>query len=208
MTRMGTQQGTLGSPPQVRGIPHGLPLPSREGGITPAGAGHTGHGNRGSSARGDHPRRCGAYGIMILVVSIATGSPPQVRGILDENGNATRNFGITPAGAGHTHHVSASPQSIRDHPRRCGAYASLHSLSIRLWGSPPQVRGIPNPVCLIRYHLGITPAGAGHTEPREASDIGLGDHPRRCGAYFYTDSVSPTVQGSPPQVRGIRFSSM
>ena len=53
--------------------------------------------------------------------------------------------GITPAGAGKTLHSSAIVCSIGDHPRRCGENDDGDISRLRDIGSPPQVRGKPQP---------------------------------------------------------------
>ena len=197
-----------GSPPQVRGIPKTcLPLLVSIG-ITPAGAGHTATKRASSLPIWDHPRRCGAYAFFAVFLPNAPGSPPQVRGIPGSRVATRCMAGITPAGAGHTRWFMSTMVAFRDHPRRCGAYTSQHLGGLRWQGSPPQVRGI---LYHFRFNLsltGITPAGAGHTSADDTSRKNYRDHPRRCGAYWAVACQQLFQKGSPPQVRGIRFSSM
>ena len=75
------QNHSMGSPPQVRGIPVSIGIVSFVSGITPAGAGHTIPQNLLDVRRWDHPRRCGAYKRFIPKQQTCQGSPPQVRGI-------------------------------------------------------------------------------------------------------------------------------
>ena len=139
---------------------------------------------------------------MVLNMSTA-GSPPQVRGILSSSDDTSNMFGITPAGAGHTDWQTQLHMRIRDHPRRCGAYASFDNFMRSLLGSPPQVRGIQMKNLGFKVVRGITPAGAGHTIDNDFHLIASWDHPRRCGAYPSSVTAYATVPGSPPQVRGI-----
>ena len=76
------QNHSMGSPPQVRGIPVSIGIVSFVSGITPAGAGHTIPQNLLDVRRWDHPRRCGAYCNLRVKKCLEPGSPPQVRGIL------------------------------------------------------------------------------------------------------------------------------
>ena len=152
------------------------------------------------------------------------GSPPQVRGIRSVYARRIRLFGITPAGAGHTLSKIDSLLSLRDHPRRCGAYLLSTSPNCFLVGSPPQVRGIlplspaTKPIFegsppqvrgildrgkMAKSFDGITPAGAGHTCIDRNCELRIRDHPRRCGAYHPAKSARCPALGSPPQVRGI-----
>ena len=112
-----------GSPPQVRGK-HARSFASTSAdGITPAGAGKTGGKDRSGVSNGDHPRRCGENVCRRNICMSFAGSPPQVRGKLDESVLTAIFYGITPAGAGKTPLIvfqSTAPG-----------------------GSPPQVRGKP-----------------------------------------------------------------
>ena len=151
----------LGSPPQVRGKQKAAALNYLPIGITPAGAGKTGGKDRSGVSNGDHPRRCGENVCRRNICMSFAGSPPQVRGKLDESVLTAIFYGITPAGAGKTPLIvfqSTAPG-----------------------GSPPQVRG---------KHLGgapysksprITPAGAGKTVRTGRRSRFSRDHPRRCG---------------------------
>ena len=91
-----------GSPPQVRGKrieSANVPPYDR---ITPAGAGKTGEASPRSQAMTDHPRRCGENMIPPCRLCVNTGSPPQVRGKRDTDGQTADVTGITPADAGKT----------------------------------------------------------------------------------------------------------
>ena len=70
--------------------------------ITPAGAGKTGFRMRFNYRFEDHPRRCGENAPLVHSTSITLGSPPQVRGKLEDALNSGSLVGITPAGAGKT----------------------------------------------------------------------------------------------------------
>ena len=69
-----------GSPPQVRGKLKAECERLFELGITPAGAGKTGHDNTFAVATPDHPRRCGENWRYPASRQAISGSPPQVRG--------------------------------------------------------------------------------------------------------------------------------
>ena len=71
-------------------------------------------------------------------------------------------------------------------------------------GSPPQVRGKRRLLSLPEAICRITPAGAGKTQGRNVIAGINGDHPRRCGENSSSDALSPSLAGSPPQVRGKR----
>ena len=90
------------SPPQVRGKrieSANVPPYDR---ITPAGAGKTNCPARRARLAVDHPRRCGENMIPPCRLCVNTGSPPQVRGKRDTDGQTADVTGITPADAGKT----------------------------------------------------------------------------------------------------------
>ena len=110
-----------GSPPQVRGKRH----------------------KNTTFAEGteDHPRRCGENCTSLVFCCNNAGSPPQVRGKHWHSGAFSRLKGITPAGAGKTASLLHRCSPPQDHPRRCGENTIPTALTLRLPGSPPQVRG-------------------------------------------------------------------
>ena len=156
-----------GSPPQVRGklrSRDARALPFR---ITPAGAGKTWGFSFPFDVYKDHPRRCGENRMMMSIVGIKLGSPPQVRGKLGGREHSGFKRGITPAGAGKTWGAPDVSIVSRDHPRRCGENRGAYLRGSAGIGSPPQVRGKPvaNNNQIVQGR--ITPAGAGKTHPRQ-----------------------------------------
>ena len=111
----------------------------------------------------DHPRRCGENFRAGGKAQCPAGSPPQVRGKLDDETAPIVRYRITPAGAGKTRHARRGDGNRQDHPRRCGEnHASISTPDV-VPGSPPQVRGKPGYTDEAKKPLGITPAGAGKT---------------------------------------------
>ena len=53
-------------------------------------------------------------------MTVAKGSPPQVRGKPPEDFPKAAAFRITPAGAGKTKELEKVKIPLKDHPRRCG----------------------------------------------------------------------------------------
>ena len=194
-----------GSPPQVRGKQEYRQTQDRETGITPAGAGKTSTASRNQIGTWDHPRRCGENDFFEIIGYVRIGSPPQVRGKRHMGTSPDGRYGITPAGAGKTLLRRHCKHHTQDHPRRCGENAVDYSAVYLYIGSPPQVRGKPCRCTALRKRCRITPAGAGKTFlPLGMSRISR-DHPRRCGENHYTCFVRSANIGSPPQVRGKRF---
>ena len=91
-----------GSPPQVRGKRRRSRWVLNHDRITPAGAGKTVEGRRQNIYIQDHPRRCGENEFLSKRLLVDSGSPPQVRGKLDQIRCERIAQRITPAGAGKT----------------------------------------------------------------------------------------------------------
>ena len=109
---------------------------------------------------------------------------------------------ITPAGAGKTISYQPMPRQSEDHPRRCGENTDSGRICCCYVGSPPQVRGKLGDKSNQSAPFGITPAGAGKTEPATVCVSFFQDHPRRCGENVSSIAALLLFRGSPPQVRG------
>ena len=110
------------------------------------------------------------------------GSPPHMRGKVDEYIYAYRFAGITPAYA------------------RKSETAAGHSTAGS--GSPPHMQGKEMPKGLVHRAAGITPAYAGKSLRRCRSAASCRDHPRICGEKRCSCVTSPHTNGSPPHMRG------
>ena len=94
--------GISGSPPRMRGKPsRGRNIYARNG-ITPADAGKTESQNPITPAQKDHPRGCGENTCRGHRRRKTKGSPPRMRGKLQEVRLRLSRTGITPADAGKT----------------------------------------------------------------------------------------------------------
>ena len=93
---------TTGSPPQVRGKRDIRSDQDNRNRITPAGAGKTEESWIHPGSSRDHPRRCGENRCRRERDCDDSGSPPQVRGKLNNGSVAVILPRITPAGAGKT----------------------------------------------------------------------------------------------------------
>ena len=174
-------------------------------GITPAGAGKTKTNQRTVKHDEDHPRRCGENSSLRPTQRVFSGSPPQVRGKRLSCAKIRPYNRITPAGAGKTVDSVHDVSIAQDHPRRCGENLRVRASSIRSRGSPPQVRGKQGQGKLLCGKNRITPAGAGKTCGMCLPQRDGRDHPRRCGENAAIPADLPSLQGSPPQVRGKRI---
>ena len=152
----------LGSSPQVRGISPQRNYNGSLGRIIPAGAGHFRIKWALTQTEGDHPRRCGAFGLRDSKLRMAPGSSPQVRGISGRTPVNRDRLRIIPAGAGHFGQFTHWLRRKWDHPRRCGAFYVAGFPEHITGGSSPQVRGIFQACARELGAARIIPAGAGH----------------------------------------------
>ena len=78
---------------------------------------------------------------------------------------------------------------------------------IRVSGSSPLARGLPQISVTQKEQMGIIPARAGFTIFQHPTDIPAGDHPRSRGVYSLHSQCSTTQGGSSPLARGLRVTS-
>ena len=81
-------------------------------------------------------------------------------------------------------------------------------MQVRWWkpGSPPHLRGKLFVSSLFLRQARITPAPAGKTTEKLLCFRVSQDHPRTCGENQFSHEGSVTVLGSPPHLRGKRWS--
>ena len=111
----------------------------------------------------DHPRSCGANGLLPRARSWLTGSSPLVRGQQSGGQRPRKNRRIIPARAGPTSCRFLPVFRLPDHPRSCGANQGAGVMSSANPGSSPLVRGQRDQDPEHPYHLRIIPARAGPT---------------------------------------------
>ena len=134
-----------GSPPHVRGKERRfspMVVPPR---ITPACAGKSVAPARGYVDFEDHPRMCGEKTGVASCARTSSGSPPHVRGKVEQVTSALSTVRITPACAGKSWFCISVYPRIKDHPRMCGEKSKA--------------------ACTIAAILRITPACAGKRRP-------------------------------------------
>ena len=139
---------------------------------------------------------------MPCAIALSVGSPPRVRGKVQEGTENIDRTRITPACAGKRAEQAAQYVTYGDHPRVCGEKSISLTFFSRLKGSPPRVRG--KEIVFYRPPIAfrITPACAGKSLPATGCRQGLRDHPRVCGEKpEFMRSLSQGA-GSPPRVRG------
>ena len=194
-----------GSSPRVRGTRGGLPARRHGHRIIPACAGNTSKAGPGAISTRDHPRVCGEHAFLPLRYEYREGSSPRVRGTRKHTCATCRTSGIIPACAGNTPFAPASARWGRDHPRVCGEHFEYSTVTYRVEGSSPRVRGTHGHERDLRIGGGIIPACAGNTRRHRCAAHRARDHPRVCGEHRKGSQLPPSVEGSSPRVRGTPY---
>ena len=131
--------------------------------ITPADAGKTYLFGRAAIRNTDHPRGCGENFCFRNFVIIRGGSPPRMRGKLNNGSVAVIPPRITPADAGKTFQRAQTSTFMTDHPRGCGENWVDPRKKLTKRGSPPRMRGKLAMLVSMPKPARITPADAGKT---------------------------------------------
>ena len=153
--------GMSGSPPRMRGKENATGRKVRCTRITPAHAGKRILADVRAVQPGDHPRACGEKFASVLVDRCKPGSPPRMRGKVQNVPAEGALGGITPAHAGKSRQRYAPERQSQDHPRACGEKKGRMEMTLSKRGSPPRMRGKVNHPGEYPILLGITPAHAG-----------------------------------------------
>ena len=153
-----------GSPPRMRGKDTTEAISRALSGITPAYAGKSVLFATRIAPKKDHPRVCGEKCGLYLADFLQEGSPPRMRGKVDDVRRGQTHPGITPAYAGKSVAHTCPLQAFWDHPRVCGEKVEYGTLVFCSKGSPPRMRGKVICVCGIWLKWRITPAYAGKSE--------------------------------------------
>ena len=130
-------------------------------GITPAYAGKSDLLVFQSAVNRDHPRICGEKLPRTLRPSPRKGSPPHMRGKVNEKKANGFDIRITPAYAGKSTLLCFPAEPGWDHPRICGEKAVVSGFVNWSWGSPPHMRGKEKYAYGHGLQHRITPAYAG-----------------------------------------------
>ena len=116
-----------------------------------------------------------------ISTTMKQGSPPPMRGKVDQVVLDAVIDGITPAYAGKRLLSRWTPLFRWDHPRLCGEKFLRLVQPFQLLGSPPPMRGKESPNFVNHMAMGITPAYAGKRFRRARTSAVDRDHPRLCG---------------------------
>ena len=170
-----------GSPPRMRGKVPIFADPIEWDRITPAHAGKSSQPTIFSRCQRDHPRACGEKAPPSQIGHTNAGSPPRMRGKVNDKKIIQIFNRITPAHAGKRAESPARGESTRDHPRACGEKTKSAPAAPKRRGSPPRMRGKVRVVPRRRERHRITPAYAGKSDGFSLCPRLAGDHPRVCG---------------------------
>ena len=152
-----------GSPPRMRGKQLKIADAANRDRITPADAGKTYKHTLFTVKARDHPRGCGENFSVHSFYAFKYGSPPRMRGKLENGANIAGAHRITPADAGKTCWNGDRLNSGQDHPRGCGENRYRGWQFRFLVGSPPRMRGKQKSYFFSAGAKRITPADAGKT---------------------------------------------
>ena len=148
---------------------------------------------------------CGEQGGRIVAIGEDLGSPPRVRGTVQNGVHGSEDRRITPACAGNSPLYESNVLHLRDHPRVCGEQGVAATPVDVFEGSPPRVRGTVVVGSTKTPSKGITPACAGNSPGVDNSCSLIWDHPRVCGEQLLARGWGTDLRGSPPRVRGTAF---
>ena len=191
-----------GSSPRMRGKQNNAYVTFSAQRIIPAHAGQTFGSQSRIGTMPDHPRACGANGIIHGRNHADAGSSPRMRGKPIRSGEFFYHSRIIPAHAGQTRSSHPIRQYRSDYPRACGANDSLYHRLDFAHGSSPRMRGKLHGPRDGGRRLRIIPAHAGQTTSASRHHRPITDHPRACGANSTPTTRPPNSVGSSPRMRG------
>jgi len=201
--RRGCARPARGSSPLARGLPPGIRARPDRVGIIPARAGFTTPSTTRTRRPWDHPRSRGVYPVTARAHWPPQGSSPLARGLLPPPWRRRAGRRIIPARAGFTDSQRGPGESVQDHPRSRGVYASPWAAPNSPSGSSPLARGLHGAAGVGVEHDGIIPARAGFTTIATSPPPRRPDHPRSRGVYEADLPDSDRADGSSPLARGL-----
>ena len=191
-----------GRPPRGRGRPGSTLQAQRAWRTTPARAGTTRLIPPLTPPGGDDPRAGGDDSKPARNSAMTRGRPPRGRGRRRMRGADGCGAGTTPARAGTTGKSRSSPPSRQDDPRAGGDDVTRSSPRSCRRGRPPRGRGRQCHRSGGVGGSGTTPARAGTTWARQASDHCAWDDPRAGGDDQPSAALHSHGPGRPPRGRG------
>ena len=191
-----------GSSPRIRGEYRSARRQTRHLRIIPANTGRITTGQVSSFAEGDHPREYGENSLPLLVVVLAMGSSPRIRGECHTCVSSVAGTGIIPANTGRMTCQFRVWIFTRDHPREYGENTPQNIRSIAQPGSSPRIRGEYTGYALSVYMSGIIPANTGRILLHQETLRVYWDHPREYGENCRAENRPRQPGGSSPRIRG------
>ena len=191
-----------GSSPRMRGTQNGVTPALTFWRFIPAHAGNTGSSRSAEINFPVHPRACGEHLGNIIVTTEDGGSSPRMRGTRGRAVPALVPLRFIPAHAGNTLAWSGGGRYNTVHPRACGEHFAEFTLSPKLRGSSPRMRGTPRSGSWNTRGIRFIPAHAGNTLNRRVSSQTVPVHPRACGEHSVPLNDDAISVGSSPRMRG------
>jgi len=149
-----------------------------------------------------HPRACGERRSCSILTLTSPGSSPRLRGTRPARRKCLNVSRFIPAPAGNAVNHRGHRQGATVHPRACGERAQRNKKPDYPAGSSPRLRGTLLDV-LGESTLGrFIPAPAGNARFHAAEPFRWAVHPRACGERSNQVTVSHTLDGSSPRLRG------
>ena len=191
-----------GSSPRLRGTPGTATVGTRSHRFIPAPAGNTFPRRTARPGRPVHPRACGEHWACLIVVLHCAGSSPRLRGTPAPCLPTRTPARFIPAPAGNTSPPPFISKCETVHPRACGEHSETVTMTDRINGSSPRLRGTRRVKVLRRRGARFIPAPAGNTGAALARSPIAAVHPRACGEHLARQPEAVAVAGSSPRLRG------
>ncbi len=171
----------------------------------PAGAGNTGLCPKSSPLMTVHPRGCGEHALVVLLVTVTSGSSPRVRGTRAFFNRFCAHQRFIPAGAGNTPALYLRAALVAVHPRGCGEHFQAfldvdpHVLYSCFQGTRRTKGGHSARECVAGRFVSrsglcplfcFIPAGAGNTKSGKVATNSSAVHPRGCGEHQNSEMIA------------------
>ena len=207
LLRDGRRQGG-GLSPRVRGNPSTSFRLTQSNRSIPACAGEPASAMLATWQSRVYPRVCGGTGRSHRLLQAVGGLSPRVRGNLESILSGLTRTRSIPACAGEPAAGVALVANWGVYPRVCGGTSPVQRQGRAVRGLSPRVRGNHGPSAPAGPWPGSIPACAGEPGPAIPSAPGGPVYPRVCGGTSRCASISCSVRGLSPRVRGNRSPSM
>ena len=152
----------------------------------------------------ENPRARGANDSVDHHVDKYHGNPPRSRGELEGAVSPAVRLWKTPALAGRTFCTGQNTGPLTENPRARGANDWIRDLRREMTGKPPRSRGELDSFLQAESYAGKTPALAGRTWLRTASQSASKENPRARGANGFVLAGLVFIVGKTPRSRGER----